>query len=669
MSDPGMKSINSWNFIWSFFMHKPSVRSWLFQNEPPPLTHVAQALTNSPLLHGYTFTVHDIPKNYSFPDVGDLDTALTTEEGTVLGLTFGLHSAMPVIPSIYAVSKEPSLSDPSAIVRRTARYLLDFNNLSCYIHIEFCWLTSRNLVVTTSVQAVAQQSEQITFPNPAIDCVEVRVFPAVEAQRLLHTARLLDDYTNEGGNGRTYLLPDDFLNPPYKFFVLCEDVDDQPRASLHFLTAGRLHSTHYVNEANSKILRTYEHIIGYHHALFSSSNVVCNKEKLKFGRLWKGYCDTISSSRTKGVYKSIILKKSDSVLGGVDELLSRKSNYSFLCTTGISAHGRIQRLCTHLGIHCSRPEIDNVLFKYVDDNESNDNTGRTVRSEMNNETSFGQVESHCHSMVNSTNSECEVQGSGTVTRYSAASANSIKRRRPEERVRASDSQGQKTFEREGERSSRTASSKCVSSTVLDIKSLLSHDPSLSGDQPSFSAYEEEHITNEEGPCRNVDNMFSEATVPEEDTGNRLTPTLGKKVGGDGVSEIWECAKCGVHIRGKMGNLKRHAIFKHENLRRFQCTFPKCGRKFHNRVNLKRHEHAVHEGRPFKCPQCTRDFKGKAYLDAHIQKTHTEHSKMLICNICGNGFGYRSSLNRHQRIVHERRKGQFPSQKDSKGAEC
>lgn len=61
--------------------------------------------------------------------------------------------------------------------------------------------------------------------------------------------------------------------------------------------------------------------------------------------------------------------------------------------------------------------------------------------------------------------------------------------------------------------------------------------------------------------------------------------------GDKV-KLYKCPLCGIDIRSKLSNLKRHIDNKHRNERRFACEH--CGKRFHTRMNLKRHVKTMHE---------------------------------------------------------------------------
>lgn len=154
-------------------------------------------------------------------------------------------------------------------------------------------------------------------------------------------------------------------------------------------------------------------------------------------------------------------------------------------------------------------------------------------------------------------------------------------------------------------------------------------------------------------------------VVEADEGKPVVTELGGKESTSPLKEkeaktVWTCDRCGQQIRGKKGNLNRHIANKHENIRAFACDKPNCGRKFQTRLNLVRHETAVHLGRPFTCPSCPRAFKSEDDRNAHVKSAHDEPELQLACEICGNCFGRRSTLNRHMAKVHRPKEEQVPT---------
>ena len=60
------------------------------------------------------------------------------------------------------------------------------------------------------------------------------------------------------------------------------------------------------------------------------------------------------------------------------------------------------------------------------------------------------------------------------------------------------------------------------------------------------------------------------------------------------SKVFPCPECGVLIKNKRYNLKRHIQVVHQKERKFECTVPSCGQRFQTKTNLKRHVSTVHK---------------------------------------------------------------------------
>ena len=84
--------------------------------------------------------------------------------------------------------------------------------------------------------------------------------------------------------------------------------------------------------------------------------------------------------------------------------------------------------------------------------------------------------------------------------------------------------------------------------------------------------------------------------------NRKKNGSEKKGGQNGeVAKVFECPECGVQIRNKRSNLKRHIQVVHKKERNFHCEVDECGQRFQTKTNLKRHVNSVHKGHNYGEP--------------------------------------------------------------------
>ena len=118
------------------------------------------------------------------------------------------------------------------------------------------------------------------------------------------------------------------------------------------------------------------------------------------------------------------------------------------------------------------------------------------------------------------------------------------------------------------------------------------------------------------------------------------------------------------------------------LRRHECLYSGCGKKFNRHEHLKKHIEAVHhkkkefrcrvcpkafttgsalavhmrvhsDERPFACPHpgCGKRFRQKMHMNRHT-RVHTGE-KPFACPVCNKTFNQASSMKRHIHIVHEK----------------
>jgi len=109
-----------------------------------------------------------------------------------------------------------------------------------------------------------------------------------------------------------------------------------------------------------------------------------------------------------------------------------------------------------------------------------------------------------------------------------------------------------------------------------------------------------------------------------------------------------CPVCGKSL-SSVGNLNKHLLT--HGPRRETC--PECGRQFHQRATLRQHVRDVHAplgSFAVECPTCGLRMRSRNSLYSHIARFHASSSSSVprhVCGICGRAFHQRGNLRKHE----------------------
>lgn len=113
---------------------------------------------------------------------------------------------------------------------------------------------------------------------------------------------------------------------------------------------------------------------------------------------------------------------------------------------------------------------------------------------------------------------------------------------------------------------------------------------------------------------------------------------------------YHCKMC--PYRGRSTESLKIHMRTHTGDKPYSCD--KCQLRFLTRCNLSRHLLTHQKERPYKCHECGRGFYMKRDMEVHVRSDHAG-IKEFGCISCGNKYGTKKALMRHELRVHKREK--------------
>ena len=87
---------------------------------------------------------------------------------------------------------------------------------------------------------------------------------------------------------------------------------------------------------------------------------------------------------------------------------------------------------------------------------------------------------------------------------------------------------------------------------------------------------------------------------------------------------------------------------HKGIKNFECS--RCGKKFLNEKELKRHQAHEDDNLNFKCDQCSRTYENRRALNDHMH-IHTGQKAAYVCTLCPKAYYWNRDLRAHMLKVH------------------
>lgn len=108
-----------------------------------------------------------------------------------------------------------------------------------------------------------------------------------------------------------------------------------------------------------------------------------------------------------------------------------------------------------------------------------------------------------------------------------------------------------------------------------------------------------------------------------------------------------CETCG-KLYTCIENLRLH--MRYHAPPSFTCSYPDCGKKFHQKVLLEHHEKKHTQEKPFSCDQCGASFYCMRDLNRHQQRVHEKVTRK--CSFCDVSFSRKDKYRQHVLKKHK-----------------
>lgn len=692
--------------IWRIFMASAKTRAWLFDNQAPHPNHVAPAMRNSAIVQGCGFGSH-APRVYPgvrYPDMGELHVVAGHDGPTLLGLCFSFSGTIPVVHTLFDITKDETLRDACYISRRTARVLSPYPGLPHWLGIEFAWMRSGRVIVHA---AVYPRIHHISPPErpypPAMDHSETRLYSADCASRMQALVKsqeflvYLDPAISCEAQVQLHAPQDDFYSSNSVelrasnncMFCNCRGFEQckchpsmqtrapsplVPTTNVTHLATGSVSDSHSTGFSFEKSIASAK---PFNNNLHPNSSTWTGDARAVW--LWHAFQSDMRSTSQNGTVMARLCFRRSQDFVGVSLIPALPVQYHFLLFDGPSAQVGIQRVCDELGISVGSPRPDLLLkdqpphvheslesipVTFESDSWQTPETSPVFPTEAvghwkhsttaeDDQHKLSEPSAPVDNEPSSSYSDYVARERDPATEPDMTTVRAHGNVDPPQWVGEDDGTGAVQRNTESTLLPRGRSMQgagvtagfgkvLVKTANLPKQVHVSHDACK--DESANGAHDTgtHGVDGPQGKSPRGDSIDSRMPPPRP-----LAPQSSVSHG-DG---IWTCPHCGALVRGKKGNLNRHVANMHEKLRLFKCVEPGCERKFQTKSNLARHEKSVHKDRRYSCTACPRSFKSEQDIVKHVAIAHSSEAKPCACEMCGGCFGRRSELNRHMATVH------------------